>query len=277
MWFDIVWKLLRKALPKSLYDFLSYVVFRRRMNYERLETYFNILSHYQNAGVSFRGMRVCEIGSGLQLYSALKMLDLGADLVHLVEPKFMQPEKLLDSQWAVFEHSKTSALTKEQARSRLRFSNDLGSIPESNSFDWACSYTVLEHVSDLNTLHKEALRLLNKGGRAYHLVDLTDHTYQFFARFPWLRDFGHRRVLFHLRYSEKFFSLLNDPKCYMNRRLPSEHRAAAMRAGFTLEKEIAAPYPLPFRIHPDLLTRAEKTGAQGEEICTLALWMKKPA
>jgi SAM-dependent methyltransferase len=124
------------------------------------------------------------------------------------------------------------------------------------TLDLICSFTVLEHVGDLEGSFADMARLLRPGGTAYHMVDVSDHTYQVFARWRALESINHNRALYHLRYSPGAFRILNDPKCYMNRELLPAYLAYARRHGLTVESLETAPYAEPFRIHPEVLARA---------------------
>lgn len=257
---DIAWKLARKSLRPGLYDFLSYRVLGRDRVYERPETYRGIFDHYREQGLEFAGRTVIEAGCGKQLFTALHMLAAGAAKVLLAEPRLRFSREFLrahlDAFNPVFRRGQ-EPLREEDAASRLDAYRDLSQVPRERdgSADFLCSYTVLEHVPDLPGFFRDSYRLLRPGGKAYHLVDLSDHTYQILARFRTTHALAGMRALYHLRYSERAFAVLNDPKCWMNRRLLPEYLALARAAGFAVDSLVTDPYDGPVVIHPELLER----------------------
>ena len=260
MLFDVAWKLSRKSLNSGLYDFLSYDLLGRSQVYERPETYKGIFDHYREQGLDFAGKTVIEAGCGKQLFTALHMLAAGASKVLLAEPRLRFSRELLRAHLDAFNpvfRKGQEPLGEEDAASRLEAYRDLSRMPPDldGTADYLCSYTVLEHVADLPGFFRDSYRLLRPGGRAYHLVDLSDHTYQILARFKATYRFSGSRALYHLRYSESAFARLNDPKCWMNRRLLPEYLDMAQAAGFTVESLVTDPYDGAVVIHPSLLAR----------------------
>jgi SAM-dependent methyltransferase len=184
MLFDIAYKLARKSMPTGLYDAISYDLLGRRSNYEKKGTYEAIFRHYLDQGVDFRGKTVVEAGSGLQYFTSLYFLSAGAAEVSLVEPKLAFDADVLRKTVEAFNRGADKPLAFEDVRSRIFCYRDLRQIPEVSreSADLLVSYTVLEHVADLGSFFSESARVLKPGALAYHLVDLSDHTYQVFAR-----------------------------------------------------------------------------------------------
>ncbi len=250
MLFDIIWKLIRKSLSPSAYNWLSYRLFRRRDRYEKPETYTSIFDHYLKEGLEFKGKVVLEAGCGLQIYTALSMLRAGADRVLLAEPKILEKQNALE-QITRFQ----GAGGREDVLKSIIAYRSLKDVEDAHSsgIDLICSYTVLEHVEDLDNFFRHSQRLLKPGGISYHTVDLSDHTYQFFARFPVLRRLNEKRALYHLRYSNRAFARLNDPKCFMNRVLLPKYLELTAAHGFVIEKVEPTTYSGPCKIHPDLL------------------------
>src|SRR5690606_34480041 len=136
--------------------------------------------------LQFEGKTVVEAGSGLQAYTALHMLRAGASRVLLAEPKVLDPEDA-DRQLKSFRKRYLFTMPTKEVWERIRFHRDLAEIAAAQTpVDILCSYTVLEHVRDVADFFRLSREILKPGGIAYHRVDVSDHTYQFFARFPLL-------------------------------------------------------------------------------------------
>lgn len=260
--FDFPYKLGRKALGRGLYSALSRSFLGRTMGWERPETYAGIFSYYKERLGDFKGKTVCEVGSGNQYFTAFHFLNAGAARVFLVEPKVRNPQDKIKADLRSFLASQGGTPGLEDAASRVVMLPDLAALGSEldGCMDLICSHLVLEHVSDLDGLFRHTARLLSPQGRAHHRVDLSDHTYHVFAKFPILRDIATRRSLFHLRYSDRVFSLLNDPKCYMNRRLLPEFLRAAEGRGLKAEYRVVNRMENT-RVHSDL--RARCVGRDG--------------
>jgi len=280
MLFDVAWKLSRKALNPGLYDFLSYDLFGRKRVYEKPETYLGIFDHYRSQGLEFKGKTVIEAGCGKQLQTALHFLSAGAAKVMLAEPRLKFTRELLNANLAIFNARfwrSDPPLKEDEVALRLEAYSDLGGIPAARDglADLLCSYTVMEHVSDPAGFFRESHRLLRPGGTAYHLVDVSDHTYHLLARFAATRNLSGRRALFHMRYSEPAFSLVNDSKCYMNRRLMPEYVEMAEQTGFKVEGLNWEPYDGPVVIHPHLLARCREKDPNRFRLLNFRLMLKK--
>ena len=272
---DIAYKLARKAMGSGLYDKVSYDWLGRRRNYERLDTYTAIHRHYLAQGLAFRGLRIIEVGAGLQYFTALHFLADGAAQVTLVEPKLRFSAETLRRFIGEFNAQSPDKVDAAAAGSAIAAYNDLSQVPQDASADLMLSYTVLEHVRDLKGFFAESARLLKPGGRAYHMIDLSDHTYQVFARFPWASRLNDNRALYHLRYSQRMFDFLNDGKCWMNRALGPEYIALAQANGFRVVSAVPGPYPRPVRIHPEIRARQGQAAAAELSITTLALTLER--
>lgn len=280
MLFDIAWKLSRKSLSGGLYDFLSYDMLGRNRVYERPETYRGIIDHYLAHGVSFAGKAVIEAGCGRQFFTALHMLAAGAAKVILAEPKLRFSREMLRAHLEPFNRvfrQGMDPIGEEDAASRIEAFRDLSQIPadRNGSADHVCSYTVLEHVPDLPGFFRDSFRLLKPGAMAYHHVDLSDHTYQIMARFGATHSLAGRRALYHLRYSERAFAVLNDPKCWMNRRLLPEYLDMVREAGFTVESLVPDPYDGPVVIHPSLMERCSDKDPSRFKLLNFSLTLRK--
>jgi len=278
MLFDIAMKLARKSMPGGLYDAVSYDWLGRRKHYERIGTYAAIHKHYRDHGIDFRGRRIIEVGCGLQYFTALFMLSEGAESVTLVEPKLTHSRGMLLGFLDAFNAQAPRKLAADDVEARIACYRDLAAIPpaEDGRADWICSFTVLEHVSDLPGFFAEGLKKLKPGGKAYHLVDLSDHTYQVFARFKALSWLNTRRGLYHLRYSPAFFATLNDPKCWMNRALMPDYLKLARAAGFEILSAEPLPYEGDIKIHPALLAAHPEAQAGQLHVINVALTLRKP-
>ena len=262
-------------MGSGLYDKVSYDWLGRRRNYERLATYSDIHRHYREQGIDFKGLRVIEVGAGLQYFTALHFLADGADQVTLVEPKLTYSADTLRRFVGEYNAQSPRPVDGAAAEARIRAHQDLSQVPGDGSADLMLSYTVLEHVRDLPGFFAQSARLLKPGGRAYHMIDLSDHTYQVFARFPWASRLNDNRALYHLRYSRRMFDFLNDGKCWMNRALWPEYTALAAANGFRVVSAVPNHYSRPVRIHPEIMQRQGPAQPADLRITTLALTLER--
>jgi SAM-dependent methyltransferase len=159
----------------------------------------------------------------------------------------------LESQTAAFNRAFAMSVSPETAAG-IRFFRDTREVPPAydGRIDLICSHNVLEHVSDLESFYADNARLLSPTGESCHRVDLSDHTYHLFSKFPRLAALGGRRSLYHLRYSKAAFRILGDSKTYMNRTLLPAHLALIRQAGLRVTELQRTPFPK-IPIHPDLL------------------------
>jgi SAM-dependent methyltransferase len=201
--------------------------------------------------VTFAGKTVLEVGPGNQLFTAFHYLEEGAGRVLVADPK-VDPGSLARQLSRFNARSETPLAVN--AASRIEFFRDVSEVPAAydGRIDLICSHNVLEHIEDLESFYRDNARLLAPNGEAWHRVDVSDHTYHLFSRFPPLRALGHRRSLYHLRYSERAFRTLGDAKTYMNRRLLPLHREWIRKADLRISGLSTTPFP-PVPIHPDLL------------------------
>ena len=255
---DVAYKWARRAMSQSFYDYVSFNLLGRKIRYEKWETYRDILAHYKSKGLDFRGKAVAEFGCGRQYFTALGFLAEGARHVHMVEPKLAFSREVLAQHLAVFNARYGAALTLAHAEKSISCHADSSAMGRDcdGTLDLICSFTVLEHVGDLAGCFADMARLLRPGGAAYHMVDVSDHTYQVFARWPVLEKINHYRALYHLRYSERGFRQLNDPKCFMNRELLPTYLALAKKNGLKVAGLEPAPYREKVKVHPEVLARA---------------------
>jgi len=134
------------------------------------------------------------------------------------------------------------------------------------SYDFHCSCTVLEHVPE-NTLRPilaEARRLLKPGGRAVHLVDLSDHFQH--------ADSSITRINF-LKFSRRQWSAIASNEFgYCNRLRASDYVRLLTEAGWVLEtREVLVDDDAikalqgGFRVHPEYRKYA------AEDLCAISL------
>jgi SAM-dependent methyltransferase len=253
---DIFFKLGRKALPSSVYSGISKSVFGRDRSWKRIDTYASTFSFYKEKMGEVSGKTIVEVGSGDQYYTALYFLNAGAHRVLLVDPKSEWNPKKAESEIAEFNRFNQARISYAEVENRILCFRDLTHVPGAfdATIDAMCSFLVLEHFSDLPCFFKESKRLLKQGGSSYNLVDLTDHTYHVFAKYGFTRGILRRRHLYHLRYSDRLFSWLNDSKCYMNRRLLPEYLRLTAENGLTI-KSLHKEVEPKARLHSDLVDR----------------------
>lgn len=222
---DQIYKYTRKSLNPKFYRGISNSIFGRSQKWSRIENYQTVFNFYQNDKFSFEGKTVLEIGSGAQLYTALFFMAAGAKQVILVDPKWKGEVKNFKealNSFNQFNSSHPLLIEVEQNISCLVALTDI--TPNlNNSIDFIGSYLVLEHFSEISSFFAHVKRLLSPLGISRNKVDLSDHTYHIFGKYPFTRNFGAKRCLYHLRYSNNTFAKLNDPKCFMNRILFPEY------------------------------------------------------
>ncbi len=254
---DRIYKLFRKILPATLYRIIQRSPIGRAKAYETFPTYEKIFQEYmETIAPSFRGKIVAEVGSGNQIYTALFFLSEGADKVILIDPKIdldSEKEFVVDSV-STFKRNYKCDFTENELRSKILIFHDLSEVPSSlnQKCDILLSHLVLEHVGSVESFYINAYRLLSPKGYSYNIVDLSDHTYHVFGKFKFAQPFSHSRALYHLRYSNKEFDLLNDRKCYMNRVLLPKHCELASKSNLRVE----IPHKTQYRkvpIHKDLV------------------------
>lgn len=261
MIFDIAFKLGRKALSPKLYAALSNSPLGRTRQWAVAETYSGIFRYYAGHLGDLEGKVVVEVGSGNQTFTAQHFLVAGAARVLLVEPKLTDIAARLPGEMEIFTSRNGSGPGLDRACGDIQAFGDLSAIgPQyEGRIDRICSHLVLEHVSDLEGLFRHTARLLSPSGLAHHRVDLSDHTYHVFGKFPVLRGMAARRSLYHLRYSDRVFALLNDSKCYMNRRLLPEFVKAAESQGLRAEFRVVRK-AADCKVHGDLQSRSPGAG-----------------
>jgi SAM-dependent methyltransferase len=247
---DVLYKLARKALPAGAYRNLAQSFFGRGKGYFRPATYRAIYEYYRGRGLEFRGRRILEVGPGSQLFTAFFFLADGAEEVLVADPK-VDPDSAR-AQLEQFNAAFKAGLGPE-ALSRLSLFTDTSAVPQAYNgrIDLICSHNVLEHVPDPGAFLAENVRLLSPEGASCHRVDVSDHTYHVFGKFRLLHAWGAGRSLYHLRYSDRAFRILNDPKCWMNRVLLPAYLEAARAHGLRV-RELDRSRFREVPVHPDL-------------------------
>lgn len=249
---DILFKLARKNLSGRLYRAFSTGPFGRTSKYDAIGSYEAIIRHYQVRGLDFQGKRVLEVGSGNQFYTPFHFLAAGARLVLIAEP--MLSWDRFERDLEIFNRQAPVKLDPSRARKGIRSFRTTGEMPAewNGQADIICSHNVLEHFEDLAGYFADTRRLLSPEGVAYNKVDLSDHTYHIFAKYPFTQWLLRRRMLHHLRYSQEAFHRLNDPKCYMNRVLLPTYLEMVRNQGLQI-RELVTEGRISARVHPDLL------------------------
>lgn len=240
MFGDMIYKLGRKLLPAGVYG-LGRMLVGRKAQWVDPAMVRSIRDYYLAQGLDFRGKLVIELGGGGAVDIGMLLLEAGALQVLLVDPKFQAAD---------------GERIAGESGGRLAAYRDLSEVPASfdGRIEIICSHFCLEHFNDLESLFVQTVRLQADEGVSHHRVDLSDHTYHILARYPRLERRLHARGLFHLRYSESQFRLLNDPKCYMNRLLLPDYSEMAARHGLKLVVRAMKMYS-PVRISEEMVDR----------------------
>lgn len=250
---DIVFKLLRKSLHPALYRKISKGALGRGKKYYKPATYAAIFKQYCDCGLEFRDRVVLEVGPGRQVFTALYFLANGAREALIADP-VADPSSLAEQLEAF--NAYTGKNLGPETLDRIRVFKNIQEVPSRYDarVDLICSFHVLEHLPEIRDFFANHRRLLSKAGLAYHRVDISDHTYQYFDRFSLTRRIAPSRSLYHLRYSQRTFGLLNDGKCYMNRILLPGYLQEVHRQ----ELRVSDLWRVPYRqvpVHPDLVSR----------------------
>lgn len=215
---DFTYKLFRKLLPSKLYSYLRSSKIGREQQYFSLNTYVEIYNYYKKYGLNVEHKIICDLGSGLQYFTAFLMLNDGAEKVILIDPVFTKSSTfVLKKQFEIFRKHITPL--KDFNIDRIEQYCDLQNLGKNwnSKIDFICSHTVLEHFNNLESFFKNIRRLLKPFGLSINRVDLSDHTFHIFAKYPIISKYLIGKELDYFKYSQKVFNLINDDKCYMNR------------------------------------------------------------
>ena len=273
---DALYKLARKLLPISFYRSLSRSVLGREKRWKRIETYVATFEFYRGQGMDFAGRKVAEVGSGDQYYTALFFLSAGAEQVLLVEPTLAPDAEKLAAELQRFNEHTSTGLRLEDVKGRILCFRDLSEINPSleSQVDFFFSYLVLEHFRDIESFFLHTKRVLKTSGISCNLVDLSDHTYHLLVKYRFLRPFAERRLLYHLRYSDRMFDLVNDPKCYMNRKLLPEYLGLASKYNLRIA-QLSKKTDEGAVVHPDLLRRYSSADPNDLKVVNFFLGLEK--
>jgi SAM-dependent methyltransferase len=275
--FDFCYKLARKSTPRFFYEVFRSSYFGRRKFLENIDIYREHFLKYQEvAQTGFTNKIVLEVGSGDQIFTALFFLNQGCRRVIIVDPKIeiIDNAERLASAISVFKAACPQfSMSESEVKERILTEKNCCKIADSfnNGIDFIFSHTVLEHFQDLDEFYSNVRRLLAQDGVSFNKVDLSDHTYHIFSRFKFSHPLARWGRLSHLRYSDKTFALLNDPKCYMNRKpLPlycQKAKAYNLKCRIT-EKEL---FDRAVKVHKDVVK--ELDAFDKEDINVLQFWM----
>ena len=228
--FDFCYKLIRKSMPKFVYEAIRGSFFGRK-KLIRLDHYRNIFSIYKEAVTGtdgryndFSNKTVLEVGCGNQIFTALFLLAEGCKKVILLDPllEIFNDDERFRRSLSLFKTAMPEfSLSENEIRKSLLCINDFQNIPDTfnDKIDIILSHQTLEHFNDLDIFFSSVYKLLSFDGMSFNKVDLSDHTYHIFDRFKFISLLNRTNNLNHLRYSAKQFALLNDSKCFMNRQL----------------------------------------------------------
>jgi len=274
---DFCYKLARKSIPRFLYEVFRSSYFGRRKFWETIDTYREHFLKYQEAAqTGFRDKNILEVGSGDQIFTALFFLNQGCKRVILVDPKFdvINNGERLAAGISVFKAAYPQfSLSDDEVKERILAEKDLCNIADTfdNGIDFIFSHTVLEHFQDLDGFYSNVRRLLAHDGVSFNKVDLSDHTYHIFSRFKFSLPLANRGRLRHLRYSDKVFAFINDPKCYMNRKpLPLYcQKAKAYNLKCRITEKVL--FDRAVKAHKDIVK--ELDAFDKEDINALQFWM----
>jgi len=277
MLFDVPYKLFRKVLPQVVYGGAIKKVFGRQKEFEHLDHFEFIYNHYCHKGLNFKDKTVLELGAGNQIYTALFFIHEGAKKVILVDPKIDFDQQARDKAIEDFMIFKKSSNNISDFLDKIEFHPGLESLPQEyiSGIDLICSYTVLEHIKDLRSMFLMCKKLINQTGSIFHEVDLTDLIYHFFNRYKRLKSLWLKRMAFHLRYSNKMFSVLNDNKCYMNRKMLPDYLKIIEQAGLHVKELQKNPLTTMVRAHKDLKVNDNSKNAEDCKIGTFGILLAK--
>ena len=193
----------------------------------------------------------------MQFYTSFFFLLNGAKQIVLVDPVFdpHQTDSIFAAQKDEFIQAYPQSRDIINMR-KITIFPSLDSVPVTydRNVQILCSHFVLEHLKDLDAYFTQARRLLAPNGLCFNYVDVSDHTYHIFYGIPWLRRVYFSRLLYHLRYSDAAFALLNDKRTWVNRILFPEYVQKAGQYDFQIKSKNLQTCP-PSPIHKDVLRR----------------------
>jgi hypothetical protein len=185
------------------------------------------------AGLSLTGKNACEVGSGDCLAAISFFLGLGARHVDVFE---MSDPLVNEKQVEVLNRIKAHGLPADvnMIRGGPNYELDTQRVQFHKCYmeqfkgealvDFLFSFSVLEHVEDLDGFFGASFRIMSPGSYMVHIIDLGGHS-EFEDPMPPL-DFQ--------TYPDWLFDLMYPPYYRATRRFVSDYRAAAERHGFKI-------------------------------------------
>ncbi len=184
-----------------------------------------------------KGRRILEIGIGATNSSAYEAAARGATLAVAFEP-FVGLDEALDAQ-LLAECAQRYGDETSGIAAKVQRTASLDLVADAR-IDLVLSNSVLEHVSDMDSLTCDLRRVLAPGGAMLHLVDYREH----FFRYPY----------HHLLWSDAVWNRWLNPGDLPRWRI-RDHVECFERHGFQVEILVASPLAAEFekvrnRIHP---------------------------
>lgn len=295
---DAPYKLFRRKMPSELYIGLQGLVGRRKTYYS-VSYHLGIVDQYRQR-VPIEDRTVLEIGPGNEIATAVFMVLLGARRVYLVDRIDDNPFSTHGSGNDVpyirelLHAFEESALGKSHAPAmrdpelileRIQqvdcwFTNPrVEALLDGPRPDVILSHFVLEHIFDLDAVFRNLDLILADDGVMYHDVDLSDHSYHVFTKYPWATRLFVANILRHLEYSSRTWARLDDPKAVpMNRALLPKYLELCDRYRFRTERLSTTAVSHAFAIHPDLLADVVEPRRTAEmlDISAFELTLSRP-
>lgn len=200
-----------------------------------------------------RGFTILEVGTGTTNGSCYELAALGADRAISLEP-FVALNADADAKQMA-----RSGMRPEELSSRVERLTSIAELPDA-SVDCILSNSVLEHVTDLDTLFAQLTRVLRPGGFMLHIVDYRDH----FFRYPY----------YFLMWSRKAWNQWLNPGDLPRWRI-TDHVEAMKRCGLTVDVLLARPTAGWEAVKPSV--HAEFAGYSEDALATAfgVLWAEK--
>lgn len=196
-------------------------------------------------GLDLRDKTVCEVGAGDCLAAASLMLGLGArrvEVVEIADPVVNQKQRevltILKRQGLPMDISfiegQKEPLTINSERVRF-YKTYMENLQTASPIDFLFSFSVMEHVEDLDGFYRACSKLMRPGATMLHVIDLGGHG-EFEDPLPPL-DFQ--------TYPDWLYNYIYPPYNRATRRFLKQHLEAIERNGFKILKMN------PFRTAPD--------------------------
>lgn len=236
-----------------------------------------ILDHAP-AELDLRNKAACEVGAGDCLAAASLFLAKGAARVNIVE---VEPSVVNEKQLQVLDALKAQGLPIDTSiiqqwngalqldASRVAYHTGfMEQFTPNEQHEFLFSFSVMEHVEDLEAFYSSCHRVLSSGAWMLHQIDLGGHEL-FEDPMPPL-DFQ--------TYPDWLFSLMYPKYHRATRRFVDEHVAAVKKSGFKVEKVIPtrrADEAYLRRLWPHLRSAAKKRPFEDVQVVEFALLARK--